>query len=401
VQVSVPPTVRGFSGEGGLELELLDISDGRLSLADFEREVRDFIAAANATDKFERVSTRFSADSPLLRLQPDRLRMASLGVDLQTVVSSLGASFGSRYVNDSFESDRVRRVIVQLDGADRSTAQDVLAFPIRSSSGLLIPLREIAQLEQASGPTAINRSRLRRAITVQAMPRTGMSTGQAIALLEKVHQQRANPVTDLEWVGLAREERQSGGQTWLVFGFGVAVMFLVLAALYENFIDPLIILVTVPLALVGAMVGLASRGLFLDIYAQMGMLVLVSLAAKNAILIVEFANQRMAEGQGLRDSVEEAALSRLRPILLTALASLASILPLLLAGGSGAAGRASMTSISTVLFYGQLVATLLTLFVVPVVYLEVKLLEGRRWWPHRPEAIPGNEAEPLSSTSRR
>jgi hydrophobe/amphiphile efflux-1 (HAE1) family protein len=377
VQVSVPPSVRGFSGEGGLELELLDISGGRMSLADFEREVRDFIAAANTTDAFERVSTRFSADSPLLRLRPDRLRMASLGVDLETVVSTLGASFGSSYVNDSFEGDRVRRVVVQLDGADRSTAEDVLALKIRSAAGALIPLREIVQMEQASGPVAINHSRLRRAITVQAVPRAGVSTGQAIAMLEQVHQARPNLTTDLEWVGLAREERQSGGRAWLVFAFGVAVMALVLAALYENFIDPLIILITVPLALVGAVVGLASRGNFLDIYAQMGMLVLVSLAAKNGILIVEFANQRMAEGSGLQESVEEAALSRLRPILLTALASLASILPLLLAGGSGAAGRASMTSISTVLFYGQLVATVLTLFVVPVVYVEVKMLEGR------------------------
>jgi hydrophobe/amphiphile efflux-1 (HAE1) family protein len=388
VQVSVPPAVRGFSGEGGLELELLDVSDGRLSLPDFEREVREFIAAANDTDAFERVSTRFRADSPLLRLRPDRLRMASLGVDLETVVATLGASFGSSYVNDSFEGDRVRRVVVQLDGADRRTAEDVLALPIRGSSGTLVPLRELARLEQASGPTTINRSRLRRAITVQAVPRAGVSTGQAISLLEQVHRERANPVTDLEWVGLAREERQSGGRAWLVFGFGVAVMGLVLAALYESFVDPLIILITVPLALVGAVVGLASRGVFLDIYAQMGMLVLVSLAAKNGILIVEFANQRLAEGHGLRESVEEAALTRLRPILLTALASLASILPLLLAGGSGAAGRASMTSISTVLFYGQLVATLLTLFVVPVVYLEVKLLEGRRWWPHRSPDLP-------------
>jgi len=384
VQVSVPPAVRGFSGEGGLELEILDGSDGRLSLAAFEREVRDFIADANATNQFERVSTRFSADAPLLRLRPDRMRMASLGVDLDTVVSTLGASVGSRYVNDSFEGDRVRRVVVQLEGASRRTADDVLALKVHSNKGTLIPLRELVQLEQASGPNTINRSRLSRAITVQAIPKADVSTGQAIALLEGVHSRQVNAVTDLEWVGLAREERQAGGRAWLLFGFGVAVMYLVLAALYESFQDPLIILITVPLALLGALLGLAGRGLFLDIYAQMGMLVLVSLAAKNGILIVEFANQRLKEGEGLRDAVETAAVTRLRPILLTAFASLASIVPLLLAGGTGAAGRASMTSISTVLFFGQLVATVLTLFVVPVVYLEMKLLAGHSWSRREP-----------------
>ena len=379
VQVSVPPAVRGFSGEGGLELEILDGSDGRLSLPEFEREVRTFIAEANATNLFERVSTRFSADSPVLRLRPDRLRMASLGVDLDTVVSTLGASFGSRYVNDSFEGNRIRRVVVQLEGANRRAAEDVLALQVRSASGALIPLSELVELEQSSGPSSINHSQLSRAITVQAIPNANVSSGQAIAVLEAVHQRQASGLTSLEWVGLAREERQAGGRAWVLFGFGVAVMALVLAALYESFLDPLIILITVPLALLGALLGLAGRGLFLDIYAQMGMLVLVSLAAKNGILIVEFANQRLKEGESLKEALESAAVTRLRPILLTAVASLASVVPLLLGGSSGAAGRASMTSISTVLFYGQLVATVLTLFVVPVVYLEMKVLEGHRW----------------------
>ncbi len=382
VLVSVPPVVRGFSSEGGLELELLDLSGGRLSLSEFERITREFIAAANATGDFQRVSTRFSADSPQLRLEPDRLRMASLGVDLDTVVRTLGASFGSSYVNDTFEGERVRRVIVQLDGAFRRTSEDVLALEVRSREGNLVPLRELVSLEQGSGPTVINHSRLARSITVQALPKAGLSTGQAIQKLEEVKQELANPVIALEWVGLAKEERQAGGRTWQLFALGMAVVFLVLAGLYESFLDPLIILVTVPLALLGALLGLAGRGLFLDIYAQVGMLVLVSLAAKNGILIVEFANQRLKEGQGLREAVEEAAISRLRPILLTALSSLAGFLPLLLATGAGAASR---ISIGTVVFFGLLVSTGLTLFVVPVVYLEVKLLEGRHWWPRKKE----------------
>jgi hydrophobic/amphiphilic exporter-1 (mainly G- bacteria), HAE1 family len=162
--------------------------------------------------------------------------------------------------------------------------------------------------------------------------------------------------------------------------FGVVVVYLVLTGLYESFLDPLIILVTVPLAMLGALVGLATRGLFLDVYAQVGLLVLVSLAAKNGILIVEFANQRLQQGVGLREAIEESAISRLRPILLTAVSSLAGFLPLVFATGAGSASR---ISIGTVVFSGLLVSTLLTLFVVPVMYLEVKLLEGRKWWPQR------------------
>ena len=380
VQVSVPPTVRGFGGEGGLELEMLDVSAGRLDLAAFEQETRRFIAAANASGDFERVSTRFSADAPLLRLLPDRLRMASLGIDLNTVVNTLGSSFGSRYVNDSFESDRVRRVVVQLEGSSRNTADDVLALQVRSSGGALIPLREVVRIEQSTGPTTINRSRLSRSITIQAVPRFGLSTGQAIARLEAIQQEQGTPFTDLEWVGLAREEQQAGGKTLQLFVFGVVVVYLVLTGLYESFLDPLIILVTVPLAMLGALVGLATRGLFLDVYAQVGLLVLVSLAAKNGILIVEFANQRLQQGVGLREAIEESAISRLRPILLTAVSSLAGFLPLVFATGAGSASR---ISIGTVVFSGLLVSTLLTLFVVPVMYLEVKLLEGRKWWPQR------------------
>jgi multidrug efflux pump subunit AcrB len=368
VQLSEPPSVRGFSSEGGLELELLDVSNGQLSLADFEQQAQRFIAAARATGAFERVSTRFSAGSPQLELIPDRLQLASLGVDLATVVDTLGASFGSDYVNDSFESEQVRKVIVQLDGARRRDADDVLSLMVRNREGTLIPLRQLVTLQQGSGPTSINHTRLVRSISVRALPKSGISSGQAMALLEQV-QQRQGGVTALEWAGLAREENQAQGSNVRVFALGVVVMLLVLAALYENFIDPLIIGVTVPLALLGASAGLALRGLPLDVYGQMGLLVLVSLAAKNGILIVEFANQRLAAGEPLEQAIREASTARLRPILLTAISSLAGFLPLLFASGFGSGSR---VSIGTVVFSGLLASTALSLLVVPVVYQLIK-----------------------------
>ena len=229
------------------------------------------------------------------------------------------------------------------------------------------------RVEQDTGPTTINHSRLARAIAIRALPKAGVSTGQAMAELERLGKSQGNS-TDLEWAGLAREERKAGGGNLRVFALGVVVMVLVLAGLYENFADPFIILITVPLALLGAVLGLALRGLPLDVYGQMGLLVLVSLAAKNGILIVEFANQRLAEGMELQAAIHGAALARVRPILLTAISSLAGFLPLLFASGAGSASR---ISIGTVVFFGLLVATVLTLFVVPVIYRLVKGWERR------------------------
>ncbi|MDP4946766.1 MAG: efflux RND transporter permease subunit, partial [Cyanobium sp. MAG_102] len=260
VQLSEAPSVRGFSAEGGLELELLDNSNGQLSLSDFEQQAQALISAAQATNRFERVSTRFTAGAPLVQLVPDRLQMASLGVDLSTVVDTLGASFGSDYVNDSFESDQVRKVIVQLDGASRRSADDVLALQVKTRDGQLIPLAQLVRIEQETGPTSINHTRLVRSISIRALPRPGVSSGQAMASLMEVQRQLGGS-TELEWAGLAREESRAGGGNVRVFALAILVMVLVLAALYDNFADPFIILVTVPLAMLGAIGGLMLRGL--------------------------------------------------------------------------------------------------------------------------------------------
>ena len=300
--------------------------------------------------------------------------MAAVGVSLDELVQVLGASFGSSYVNDTFADGRVRRIVVQLEGEGRRSPQDVLRLMVRNGNGELIPLSTVVRLEASTSPTSIKHSELNRAISIKALPKRGVSSGQAIATLERVQAERNSPATAVLFTGLSREELQAGGGTWRLFGLGLLVVYLVLAALYESALDPLMILITVPLALLGVVLGLATRGLVLDVYAQVGVLVLISLAAKNGILIVEFANQRLREGDSVQAAIRHAARLRLRPILLTGISSLAGFLPLLLASGAGAASR---ISIGTVVFCGLLVSTALSLLVLPVIYEWLKSWELR------------------------
>ena len=230
-------------------------------------------------------------------------------------------------------------------------------------------MNNFASLQRTEGANSIRHFDLKRAISVTAVPAAGVSSGEALQVLNRAGEQVAGQNIGLTFTGLAREERKAAGVTWVLFGLGVVVVYLLLAALYESFHDPLIILLTVPIALLGALIGLQLRGLPLDVYGQMGLLVLVSLAAKNGILIVEFANQRQAAGMKVQEAILDAAVNRIRPILLTAITSLAGFLPLLLASGAGAASR---VSIGTVVFSGLLVSSVLSLFVVPPVYLLLK-----------------------------
>ena len=369
VVVTTPPTVRGFSSESGIKLELLDRSGGRLGLQEFEAVSQRYIAAAQSTGRFERVSTRFDASSPRWRLSLDRDQLAALDLDLASTLQDIGTAIGGRYIDDTYEGGRIRSIYVQLDGEQRSEPEDLTGLMVRNRSGDLVSVENVARLTRAEGANSISHYGLNRSISVTAVPAAGVSSGQAIQMLQKAGDQVGGNNIGVAFTGLALEEQRAASTTWILFSLGVVVVYLLLAALYESFLDPLIILLTVPIALLGALIGLKLRGLPLDVYGQMGLLVLVSLAAKNGILIVEFANQRLAAGMALEEAILGAAINRMRPILLTAVTSLAGFLPLLLAQGSGSASR---ISIGTVVFSGLLVSSWLSLFVVPAVYLLLK-----------------------------
>ena len=373
VIVTTPPTVRGFSSESGLQMELLDRSGGQLSLQEFEEQAQQFILAARNSGRFQRVSTRFDASAPRWRLELDRSQMAALDLPVGPTLRDIGTAIGGRFIDDTFAGGEIRSIYIQLEGADRSTPGDLASLMVRNRSGELVSVANVAQLKRDSGANRITHYNQNRSISITAVTADGISSGQAIDLLQSISDRTGGNNLALAFTGLAREETRAKSVSWVLFALGVTVVYLLLAGLYESFVDPLIILLTVPMALLGALIGLKLRGLSLDVYAQMGLLVLVSLAAKNGILIVEFANQRLKQGVALTDAVEEAALNRMRPILLTAVTSLAGFLPLLLATGSGSASR---ISIGTVVFSGLMVSTLLSLFVVPATFLLFKRWRG-------------------------
>ncbi|MGB1417436.1 MAG: efflux RND transporter permease subunit [Synechococcus sp.] len=369
VVVTTPPTVRGFSSDSALQLELLDRSGGRLDLKAFEAVAQSLISDVKASGRFERVGTRFDASSPRWELSLDRDLVASLDLDYGATLREIGLAIGGRYIDDTFEGNRIRSIVLQLDSPGRQDIGDLQTLMVRNRQGRLVSLANVAAIKPIEGANSINHYGLNRSIRISAVPASGVGSSEAIRLLEQAGERVGGSNISLAFTGLAEEERQAAGATWLLFGLGMVVVYLLLAGLYESFLDPLIILLTVPVALMGALIGLQLRGLPLDVYGQMGLLVLISLAAKNGILIVEFANQRLKAGLPIREAIHGAAVQRMRPILLTAVTSLAGFLPLLLAKGSGAASR---ISIGTVVFSGLLIASLLSLFVVPTIYLLLK-----------------------------
>jgi hydrophobe/amphiphile efflux-1 (HAE1) family protein len=369
VIVTTPPTVRGFNSESGLVVELLDRSGGQLSLPEFEVVAQRFIATAKASGQFERVSTRFDASSARWRLELDRDQIAALDLDYGATLREIGTAIGGRYVNDTYEGGRVRSIYVQLEGHERNSPADLTSLMVRNRQGEMISVASVAQLTREEGANSISHYGLNRAIRITAVPGRNVSSGQAIQTLEQSGEQIGGNNIGLAFTGLAKEEQKAQRVTWLLFGLGVLVVYLLLAGLYESFVDPFIILLTVPIALMGALIGLKLRGLPLDVYGQMGLLVLISLAAKNGILIVEFTNQRVAKGIRIKEAILGAAVKRMRPILLTATTSLVGFLPLLIASGSGSASR---ISIGTVVFSGLLMSTWLSLFVIPAAYLFIK-----------------------------
>ena len=366
-----PPAIQGLGQFGGFAYELQQTGSG--SLDDLENVVHQVIAKANARPELAHpLFTTFTARDPQFVVQIDREKAKSLNVPFSQITSALQIYMGSQYVNDFDFNNRSYRVLVQADQQYRAQPRDLRQFYVRSDDGRMISLDNLVTVKEGTNTSVIAHYNLFRSVEIDGSAAPGYSSGQAIKAMEEISKELPQGYS-FEWTGISLEEIQSGAQTVMLFGLGLLVVYLTLSAQYESFVLPFIILLAVPMAVLGALGLQWARGLQNDVYCQIGLVMLIGLASKNAILIVEFAEQLQHRGMGLVESAIEAARLRLRPILMTSIAFILGVLPLVFASGAGAAGR---HSVGTTVFGGMIVSTFLNLFIIPVLYILV-----RGWLP--------------------
>ncbi|MBD2295317.1 efflux RND transporter permease subunit [Anabaena sphaerica FACHB-251] len=362
-----PPTIQSLGSVGGFVFQLQDRGDRNNSdINNLVKISHDLIGKANQTPGLQGVFSTYTANAPQLLIEVDREKAEVLQVPVRDIFSTLQTFIGSRYVNDFNAFGRTYRVYVQADQQFRANPEDISQLYVRSGKGEMISLNSLVTVKPTTGPQTINHYNLYRSIEINGAAAPGFSSGQAIETMKNLAASVLPKNMSYEWSGITLEELESGGQAPIIFGLGIFFVFLVLAAQYNNFIDPLIILLSVPLAVLGALLAESWRGLYNDVYCQVGLVMLIGLASKNAILIVEFANQLREQGFSITKAAVKASGERLRPILMTAISTLLGIWPLAVATGAGSASRQSL---GTAVFGGMFVATFLSLFVVPILYI--------------------------------
>ena len=377
-----PPAVRGLGQASGFTLELLN--SGELSREDFVARRDKLIAAAQGDSLLRAVRVNALEDVPTLSVAIDAEKSGALGLTQSSIDSTLSTAWGGTYVNDFVDRGRVKRVYVQGDGPYRSKPEDLANWTVRTTTGTMAPFSAFAMSSWGRAPATLSRFNGVPAFEIQGQAAEGRSSGEAMNRMLELAGEL--PGVSTSWAGLSYQERLSGGQAPILYAISVLVVFLCLAALYESWSIPLSVLLVIPLGLVGAAVAVALRGLENDVYFQVGLLTTMGLSAKNAILIVEFAEQAEKGGKSAFDAALEAARVRLRPILMTSLAFIFGVLPLAISTGAGAQSR---IAIGTAVIGGMLTATALAIFFIPLFYVLV-----RRWFGGH-----ANKDEPVVATT--
>jgi HAE1 family hydrophobic/amphiphilic exporter-1 len=362
-----PPAVQGLGQFGGFQFELEDL--GRNSLQSIAQTANKLAAEGNVSKDIVGLFTSFTANDPQYLVRIDREKAKSLQVPLSQITNALQVYMGSVYVNDFDFNNRSYRVYVQADSKFRSQPKDIGQYYLRSDTGNMISLDNLVTVEQTANPQVIPHYNLFRSAEINGTAALGHSSGEGIAAMEALAKKVLPNGMAFEWSGLSLEEIESGGKALILFALGLVVVYLTLAAQYESYVLPFIVLLAVPVAILGAIGAQALRGLQNDVYCQIGLVMLIGLASKNAILIVEFAEQLRGKGMSVVEAAVEAARIRLRPILMTSLAFILGVVPLVLAQGAGRAGR---VSVGTTVFGGMIAATTLNLVFIPVLYVIVR-----------------------------
>ena len=370
-----PPPVRGIGTTGGFKMEVQDVGGGEP--AQLEAVATDVVAAAAKEPSLANVFTTFNTRTPKVYADIDRVRAEMLGVNTNDVFQTLEIYLGSQYVNDFNFLGRTYRVTAQADGDFRQDLHAIGQLKTRNATGQMVPLSSVASFRDITGPYRVERFNLFPSAAVQGGTKPGFSTGQGLATMEQIAKAVLPAGYAFSWTEIAYQEKLAGNTAIYIFLASVVFVFLLLAAQYESWTLPLAVILIVPMCLLAAVSGLLARGMDVNILAQIGFVVLIGLAAKNAILIVEFARQNEEHGEDRFQAATEAARVRLRPILMTSFAFILGVLPLVIATGAGAEMRQSL---GTAVFFGMIGVTLFGLIFTPIFYVVVRRFarEGRR-----------------------
>lgn len=366
-----PPSIPGLGNFGGFLFEVQDLYG--TDFMSFGNMVDRLCLLGNQTEGLKGVFSSYSASDPMLVVTAKRDQSEVMSVPVEAIFDTLQYLLGTCYVNDFNFLNRQYKVNLQADSEYRSVPEKIMGYYARSLKGQMIPLANLVNIERTSGPQIISHYNLYRSAEINGTNSPGYSSGQALRSMQEIAEKNLPKNMTFAWSGVSLEELEAGSSAVVIFALGLLFVFLVLAAQYESFSDPLIIILSVPAAIIGALGAQMLRGLQNDVFCQIGLVMLIGLASKNAILIVEFANQQKKAGLPSYEAVIKAAQARLRPILMTSIAFIAGLLPLVFAHGAGAASRVSL---GNAVCGGMLAATVLGIYIVPVLFMVVNDIQG-------------------------
>lgn len=369
-----PPPISGLGVAGGFNLMLQD--KGNVGLSALQATAYELVADGNAQSGLTGLSTTINNDIPQLFLDIDRVKAKVMGVSLTTIFETLQSLLGGEYINDFNKFGRTFKVKIQAGKEFRFDENDIGKIHVRSMEGKMIPLSTLVSVKKVFGPQIITRYNLYPAASINGNAAAGYSSGEALELMEDMAKHKLNDSYGYEWTGMAYQEKEAGSETLLIFALAIVFVFLILSALFESFTIPLGVIFAVPVAILGVTLSLVMRGMDDNIYTQIGIVLLIALACKNAILIIEFAKTNRENGKSIIDAACIAAKTRFRPILMTSFAFILGVLPLVIATGAGASGREAL---GTAVFGGMLAATILAIFFIPVFYVFLqKMVEYKK-----------------------